>query len=124
MSLTFLDVGPSIQTTDATPTPIGAFDLSASTTVVFEGKVVARGADGTSAVWFLEQLSKADQNIVGALLSASKSVLRDLGAALWDVNFAINSSGQLELRVTGGVGATVNWNVVGTLTTFDSSSPP
>lgn len=117
MGATFTTVGLEIQTTDATPSSIGASDVPANSLAVIDLTVTARAQDGTSKVFFHKSTLNHGIQVL-TLVNNLQNTIGDVGASLWAFTVGVNSQNQIQFTATGGAGVTIDWRTDGTVSFF------
>jgi hypothetical protein len=103
-----------VTTTNATPAVIHTLAIPASTTVGFEGHIVARrtgGAAGTAEDGAFYRLAGVFKNVSGSAAAVgSGTLVTAIGEdqAAWDVTFNLTGS-NVEIEVTGAADNNVSW---------------
>ena len=101
----------NVTTTDNTVTILYTFAVAASAKYMITAEVYGTSSDNNAA-YIISGLFKTDSGEAPTQVGSTTSISAIESNSGWNCAFAVDSSGYIYVKVTGGAGETVNWKIV------------
>lgn len=107
------DLGPTVDTTDATETTLATFETEVDTTYFVDAKIVAKETDDAdeSATYWKQACVQNDGGTVALVGSVRDVVTDNEDTGGWDATIDVDSD-DIRVRVTGAGSTNVTWRAI------------
>lgn len=100
---------PQYQTTDATPTYVGAGStIQADSVCKAPAYILATDHSGGVAIWFWQASTRRVDDNPATILLGTPTVTKSAAAALWSATLIVNEN-TINGQGTGVIGTTIDW---------------